>query len=202
MTAMLKLPISLISKEENMFCQRLRALSASPRALAPLLFLLALGLASCSSPAGGTVATSTPSPISPTQEQLFQIGKPAPVGPWVITITGAYLTSGDSSYTSPQGKTLLVFNISYQNRSNQTATMNGAAGWSLRDSSGMSFPVNTQSGYSSFRVESVAAGDNSSGELVFEVPQSVHHFILTYAPTAGGSPATWEVGCGADVCME
>jgi hypothetical protein len=144
---------------------------------------------SASPPVTGTQPHSTP---VGTQSHA-KVGEQVAVGTtWLITITNVSESSGDSSYTPPEGKQLLIFAISEQNRSSQAVSVNGAADWSLRDSAGTSFQV-VNTAYGEMPVDSVVAGDTSSGELVYEVPVSTHQFILTFAPTVGGGQNIWDI---------
>lgn len=111
---------------------------------------------------------------------------------WVITINTVTPSSGDSSYTPPSGKHLLIFDISQQNRTSQTMTTGGAADWSLSDSTGTVFQV-VKTAYGELPVESVEAEATSRGELVYEVPVSVDHLTLKFAPLSGGDQAVWDI---------
>ena len=111
---------------------------------------------------------------------------------WLITVTKVSLSSGDNSYTPPEGKQLLVLSISEQNRSGQEAGVNGAADWKLQDGAGTSFQV-VNTAYGEMPVDRVEAGGTSSGELVYEVPTSTHQFTLTFAPTAGDGQNVWDI---------
>jgi hypothetical protein len=164
--------------ERNMFRQSLRSFLL-------LLFPLALWLTACSAPISGTSVTPTP------RVAQGKVGEPLPVGAtWVITLNSATISSGDSSYSPPAGKQLLIFDLSQRNRSSQAALTNGAADWGLRASGGSTFAV-VKTDYGELPVESVQAGETSRGELVYEVPDSLHHFTLLFA--SGGSQAAWDI---------
>jgi Domain of unknown function (DUF4352) len=175
-----------------------------PRLYVCLLFLFAFvfGLVACSSPAGGQ-AGSTPAPtarLSPSGSTasttpIYKVGAQVPVGSWMITIQ-TYSSTGDTSYTPPAGSRLLVFTISQQNRGSQPATANGAADWSLQDNSGTTFALVTQSGYGTFATQSVEAGQTATGTLVYEVPTTTQHVLLTFNSATDGSQANWDVSPG------
>lgn len=156
------------------------------------LFVFVSGLVACSSPSGGQAGSGAAPTGTPAHHT---VGEHVVVGPWMITIAD-YSSSGDTSYTPKAGDGLLVFNINQQNRGSQPVTAHGAADWSLRDDQGTAFPLITQSGYGTFPATSVAAGETATGTLVYEVPTSTRHVLLTFAPATGGTQATWDVPLG------
>ena len=158
-----------------------------------LSLLLVFMISACSSGSASSPLVDTRSSSTPTPESHFKVGEPVAVGAtWVITVTNVSLSSGDSSYTPPQGKQLFLIAISQQNRSSQVASVSGAVDWSLQDSTGTSFQV-IHSAYGEMPVENVEAGATSTGELVYEVPTSVGHLTLTFAPASGGDPKIWDL---------
>jgi hypothetical protein len=175
-----------------------------PRLYVCLLFLFAFvsGLVACSSPADGQ-AGSTPAPratpatssSTASNTPIYKVGAQVPVGSWMITIQ-AYSSTGDTNYTPKAGYSLLVFTISQQNRGSQPATANGAADWSLQDSSRTTFALVTQSGYGTFASQSVEAGQTATGTLVYEVPTNTQHFLLTFNSVTDGTQASWDVSPG------
>ncbi len=161
------------------------------------IFVLPLLLVACASdpaiaPVDNTQASSTvtsasetPTP-TPTPEPHYKVGEQVTVGTtWVITITNVSVSSGDSSYTPAEGKQLLLFAITEKNQSNQSASVKGAADWDLRDSNGNGYKV-VKTAYGEMPVDNVAVGENATGELVYEVPDDVHTFVLTFGSTSGG----------------
>jgi len=153
------------------------------------VFSACVGGGSASPPVAGTQPDSTP---VGTQSHA-KVGEQVAVGTtWLITITNVAPSSGDSSYTPPVGKQLLIFAISKHNQSSQAVSENGAADWSLRDSTGTPFQV-VKTAYGEMPVDSVEAGATSGGELVYEVPVSTHQFTLTFAPTSGGGQNIWDI---------
>jgi Domain of unknown function (DUF4352) len=162
--------------------------------------LLSSVFAACSGNPDSSPVTNNSTPVS-TQAQSTPVSTPPPskvseqvaVGTtWLITLTKVSLSSGDNSYTPPEGKQLLVLSISEQNRSGQEASVNGAADWKLQDSTGASFKV-VKTAYGEMPVDQVEAGGVSSGELVYEIPTSGHHFTLTFAPMSGDGHNVWDV---------
>jgi hypothetical protein len=157
------------------------------------LLLLVFMISACSSGSASSPVVDTRLSSTPTPEPLFKVDEPVAVGTtWVITVTHVSLSSGDSSYTPPKGKQLFLIAISEQNRSSQVASVNGAVNWSLQDSTGTSFQV-VHSAYGEMPVENVEAGATSTGELVYEVPTSVGHLTLTFAPASGDGPKIWDI---------
>lgn len=165
-----------------------RFLQVSPLLLLLLVFLFsACSNGSVSSPVVDT-RSSTPTP-----EPHSKVGDQVAVGTtWVITVTGVTLSSGDSSYTPPEGKQLFIIGISEQNRSSQVASVNGAAGWSLQDNTGTAFQL-VHSAYGEMPVENVEAGNTSTGDLIYEVPNSARQITLTFTPTSEGGPKIWDI---------
>lgn len=167
-----------------------------------ILLLLVFVISACSDgpvspPVTETQPLSTPtsalSSATPTSEPHFRVGEQVAVGTtWVVTLSNVTPSSGDSSYTPPAGKQLLIFAISQQNRSSQAASVNGAADWSLRQSTGASFQA-IKTDYGEMPIDNVEPGASSNGELVYEVPVSVHHFLLTFTPTSGEDLRIWDI---------
>jgi hypothetical protein len=169
------------------------------RVLLLMLGLLVVVLAGCGTTvAGGTTeatATEAPAPPTPTATPIphYKVGDQVMVGTtWLITIHGVTVSSGDSSYMPPAGKVLLIFDIGLMNRTSQAAPAGGAADWSLRDDSGTLYKA-VSTAYGEPPSGSVEAGEESRGDLVVEVPNSVHQFLLMYAPAAGGDLAIWDI---------
>jgi hypothetical protein len=163
--------------ESNMFHQSLRSFLL-------LLFPVAVVLTACSAPISGPSVTPTP------HMAQGKVGEPLPVGAtWVITLNSATISSGDSSYTPAAGKVLLIFSLSQRNRSSQQAQTNGAADWSLR-ANGNTFAV-VKTAYGELPVGSVQPAETSEGDLVYEVPESIHRFTLTFMQ--GDNQATWDI---------
>lgn len=181
-----------------MICTRLSG-SALLVLVVPLL-LTACGSAGVTTIPGaptttvGAQATRTATlPPTSTPRPHYQVGEPAQVGDsWLVTLTSATVSSGDSAYQPQAGNHYLVLEVTQQNQSAEALTVNSQTEWMLRDSTGQAYSLVTTD-YGAPPSGAIDAGASQQGQLVYEVPSSEQQFTLTFAPAGGSEQATWDI---------
>jgi hypothetical protein len=169
------------------------------------LVLLVLTLVACGSSQANTGTAVTPTPTTPAQQQQptptpkpthFTVGQTVNVGNiWQISITHIRTEQGGQYDPTPTpGNTYLVISIAAKNISSTEQSFYGSAEFTLRDPSGQSF----QSGYVSDARQSpsgkVEAGGPISGDIVYTVSKSVHHFTLSFETNMFAAGQTiWDI---------
>jgi hypothetical protein len=139
-------------------------------------------------------ATSTPAPPpTPTPRPHYKVGDQAQVGnSWLVTITSAVISSGDSAYQPQEGNRYLVIDVTQQNQSSQALSVNSQTEWVLRDGTGQSYAL-VMTDYGEPPNGTIDAGASQQGQLVYEVPSSEGQFTLTFASTGGSEQAIWDI---------
>jgi hypothetical protein len=165
----------------------------------PLLFTACASSGSGNTPGQPTAtivaqATSTPTlPPMPTPRPHYKVGDQVQIGDsWLVTITNATTSSGDSAYLPKEEDSYLVIDVTQQNQSSQALSVNSQAEWVLRDSMGQSYAL-VKTDYGEPPNGTIEAGASQQGQLVYEVPSSEHQFTLTFAPTGSSEQAIWDI---------
>lgn len=139
-----------------------------------------------------TTSTLAHSP-TPTPRPHYNVGDQAQVGTsWLVTITSAVISSGDSVYQPQEGDRYLVVNVTQQNQSSQALTVNSQTEWLLRDGTGQSYAL-VMTDYGEPPNGTIDAGASQQGQLVYEVPSLESQLTLTFAPTGGSEQAIWDI---------
>src|SRR6266702_4392767 len=141
---------------------------------------------------GNTPATgNTPAPT--TAPAWNSIGKPVVVNAdWTVTLNSVKKSTGSEFDQPKAGNIYLVVNVTMQNTSGATQNASSIGQWSLKDSSGQ---TDTQDiTYGNGPDGTVAANGKIRGNIAYEVPKSVHSFILQFVPDIGSTDlAEWTV---------
>jgi hypothetical protein len=169
-----------------------------------------IGIIGASMAASGGHQTATPSTTQPTQQVTSQpihppaaqvaqsntIGKPVQVGDtWVVTVNSVK-TSAGSEYIYPEsGYTYLVVNVTLKNTSSSVQLMSSFYLFSLKDQTGQQYPETGNYSGKAAPNGNVSPGSLLKGEMVYEVPSSMHTFTLSftssYPPT--NDMAEWKL---------
>jgi hypothetical protein len=136
-------------------------------------------------PAAGS--TPVPAPASNT------IGKPVVVNAdWTVTLQKVSTSTGSDVDKPKAGNILLVVNVTMHNTSGSTQNASTAIQWSLKDSTGQTYTQDIFFGNGPDGT--VAAGGLIRGSIAYEVPKSVHSFILQFVAGIGSNDlAEWNV---------
>ena len=136
-------------------------------------------------PATGTTPVSTSSPNS--------IGKPVVVNAdWTVTLNKVSTSTGTEFDMPKTGNVFLVVNVTLHNTSGSTQNASSLVQWSLKDTTGQTY--NEDIGFGGEPGGTVAKGGLIRGNIAYEVPKSVHSFILQFVAGIGSNDlAEWNV---------
>jgi flagellar basal body-associated protein FliL len=133
--------------------------------------------------------TTQPTSKSSTQAQT-KVGVPFVVNDtWTVTVNKVTTNQGDNLLNTPKaGNIYLVVNVTLKNTSSQNQDASSLGMFSLKDSTGQTYNQNIAFGQSPDG--HVAAGSLVRGDIAYEVPKSMHNFILQFVPSFGSSELT------------
>ncbi len=133
--------------------------------------------------------TTQPTSKSSTQPQT-KVGVPFVVNDtWTVTVNKMSTNQGDNLLNTPKaGNIYLVVNVTLKNTSSQNHGASSLGMFSLKDSTGQTYNQNIAFGHSPDG--QVAAGSLVRGDIAYEVPMSMHSFILQFVPSLGSSDLT------------
>jgi flagellar basal body-associated protein FliL len=129
-----------------------------------------------------TPALPTPTtPANPVTGNTGTVGQPIQAGAnWIVTVTHVDETNSSAIPPVP-GQAYLEINISLKNTQATSQLVSSLLQFTLVDSSGHSY--HEAVGDTNVRQPldaNVAPGQTLSGQLPYEVPQSMHTFVLTF----------------------
>jgi len=149
----------------------------------------------------GMLATMNTQPITSsnttnstsTSNNPNAIGAPVVVNSdWTVTVNKVFTSTGSEFDQPKPGNILLVVNVTLQNTSSQTQNASSLAQWSIKDSTGQTY--NQDITFGGGPDGTVAAGGVIRGNIAYEVPASVHNYIVQFVPGIGSSDlAEWNV---------
>ena len=133
--------------------------------------------------------TTQPTSKSSTQAQT-KVGVPFVVNDtWTVTVNKVSTNQGDNLLNTPKaGNVYIVVNVTLKNTSSQNQSASSLGMFSLKDSTGQTYNQNIAFGHSPDG--QVAAGSLVRGDIAYEVPKSMHSFILQFVPSLGSSDLT------------
>jgi hypothetical protein len=158
---------------------------------------LVLVLVGCGSTVqSGTTVTAQPAQPQPTATKAVAIpvvGKSYVVNStWTVTVNGAKTSQGSDYVTPKSGNVFLIVDVTLKNTSTQVQHASGFVQWSIKDSTGQKYdgtflPGTTDPG------GALAPGSIIRGQLAYEVPKSIHTYILQFNDFGSSDIAEWEI---------
>ncbi len=167
--------------------------------IAAVVILIAIiGIASNSgkSNTGTAVTTSgNSSTANSTNTQHFKVGDTVKVGDtWQIIVNSVKTDDGGQFSALKSGDTYLVLDISMTNLSSTEQNVSSMLFFTLQDSTGQKYDETIDPNASSTLDGKVEAGSPLRGSLAYEVPSSIHSFVLNFSPDIVGSGQTiWDL---------
>jgi hypothetical protein len=158
-----------------------------------------------SQPTTTTRPATTGQPPQPTTQPALQptspptqantIGQPVQVGDtWMVTVNSVKKSSGDDISTPKAGNTFLVFNVTLKNTSSTKQDVSSILMFIVRDATGQQYNETITTFTKSPPDGTVSPGSLLRGELVYEVPASMHTFTFTFqSDFAGNVTADWNI---------
>ncbi len=147
-----------------------------------------------------TVATSVASTVTTSSSSSNSsnatkgsIGTPVVVdSDWTVTLNSVKTNTGSQFDQPKAGNIFLVVNVTLHNTSSTTQPASTAIQWSLKDSTGQTY--NQDITFGGGPDGTIAAGGLLRGNIAYEVPKSVHSFILQFVAGIGSKDlAEWNV---------
>ena len=133
-----------------------------------------------------TAPPDTPVPTQPPNPR-GEIGVPQTSGNWLVTVNSIKPTPGDEFDTPKAGDQYIAINLTVKNVGTSNNTM-ADIDFTLRDSQGDSFDSVVLNGHNE-PTGDVIAGQQVRGDLVYEVPKSLHTFVLLFDDSFDASQA-------------
>jgi Domain of unknown function (DUF4352) len=152
-----------------------------------------------------TQPATTGQPPQPTTQPALQptspptqantIGQPVQVGDtWMVTVNSVKKSSGDDISIPKAGNTFLVFNVTLKNTSSTKQNVSSALMFIVKDATGQQYTETFTTFTKSPPDGTVSPGSLLRGELVYEVPASMHTFTFTFqSDFAGNDTADWNI---------
>jgi hypothetical protein len=152
-----------------------------------------------------TQPATTGQPPQPTTQPALQptspptqantIGQPVQVGDtWMVTVNSVKKSSGDNISTPKAGNTFLVFNVTLKNTSSTKQNVSSILMFIVKDETGQQYNETITTFTKSPPDGTVSPGSLLRGELVYEVPASMHTITFTFqSDFAGNVTADWNI---------
>lgn len=135
--------------------------------------------------------TATPTPTAPTMH--YKVGQRLQInGIWQVAVTTAHTSSGDQNAKPKPGNTFLLIDIEMKNISSQPQTVSSLSQYTLHDTVGQTYPPTPLSSAPT-PDGTLQAGASLKGTLTYEVPATIHAYILGFLPIEEGQPVLWDI---------
>ena len=126
-------------------------------------------------------APTTQPATQPPQVNTNSIGKAVQVsGTWLVTVNSAKTTNGDQFDTPKTGNTYLVVDVTLQNTSSTNQVVSSFIMFSLKDSTGQQYTQTFTSFAKASPDGTLKPNSLLRGQMVYEVPTSVHMFTFSF----------------------
>lgn len=111
------------------------------------------------------------------------IGKPVQVGDtWVVTVNSVKTHAGSEFSQPKSGYTYLVVDVTLKNISSSNQNASTLIMFSLKDQTGQQYDLAITDFAKSSPDGAVSPGSLLRGEIVYEVPSTMHTFTLSFRP--------------------
>jgi hypothetical protein len=129
----------------------------------------------------------TPQPTQPQpQQQTPTVGQAYDAGNWQVTVNGTSIGQGNEFEQPKAGNQYLVVHVTLKNTSGQTQTASSMLMWALKDSAGQTYNETILTTAKASPDGKVADNGVLAGDLVYEVPTTVHNYTVQFTPDLGG----------------
>jgi hypothetical protein len=139
-----------------------------------------------------TSSGNTPAPST----QHFIVGQVVKVGDiWNVTVNSVKKSPGDAISQPKSGNIYLIIDVTMKNVSTQEQNVSSLVSFSLQDSTGQKY-TETITDLSDIHAPDgkVEAGALLRGQLVYEVPASLHAYMLSFqADFLSAGQTTWDI---------
>ncbi len=145
--------------------------------------------------AGNTPTSSGVTPTTQTTTGNGKVGQAVQAGPnYSVTVNSVKTSTGDSVFSPKAGNTYIVIDVTVKNTSSSPQDVSSLINFELQDSTGQKY----QEAFTDIGTPpdqtGLTPGGLIRGQLVYEVPASMHQFTLSYVDILGdGTLATWNL---------
>ena len=143
-----------------------------------------------------TVGATTTRTSAPTQQTVahHQVGDAITTADWQVTITSARAYAGNPyQFETPRdGDTFLVVKGTFKNLTDQSQPLSTLLFFTLQDTQGNTY---LEAVLNSVRSPDspVLANRSTQGEWGYEVPASIHTFVLIFSDDPGHTTFAWDI---------
>lgn len=155
-----------------------------------------------STPTGGGTPTSavtpstsdtTPTSVAPTGNG--KVGQAVQAGPnYLVTVNSVKTSTGDDISQPKSGNIYIVIDVTVKNTSTSPQDVSSFINFELQDSTGQKYDTAFTDIGTPPDQTGLQPGRLIRGQLVYEVPTSIHQFTFSYVDFLGnGTLATWDL---------
>ena len=144
---------------------------------------------------GDTPTSNAITPTSQTTTGNGKVGQAIQAGPnYAVTVNSVKTSSGDSVFSPKAGNTYIVIDVTVKNTSSSSQDVSSLINFELQDSTGKKYTEAFTDIGTPPDQTGLTPGGLIRGQLVYEVPASMHQFTLSYVDLLGdGTLATWSL---------
>lgn len=144
---------------------------------------------------GGNTPTSGTTPTTGTTTGNAKVGQTVQAGPdYAVTVNSVKTNTGDSVFSPKAGNIYMVIDVTVKNTSTSSQDVSSLINFELQDSTGQKYTetftdIGTPPDQTGLQPNALIRG-----QLVYEVPTSMHQFTFSYVDLLGsGTLATWNL---------
>jgi len=149
-----------------------------------------------STPAAGDTPTSNGvTPTTQTTTSNAKVGQAVQAGPnYSVTVNSVKTSTGDSVFSPKAGNIYLVIDVTVKNTSSSPQDVSSLINFELQDSTGQKYTETFSDIGTPPDQTGLPPGKLIRGQLVYEVPASMHQFTFSYVDLLGdGTLASWDL---------
>ena len=144
---------------------------------------------------GDTPTSSGITPTSQTTTNNAKVGETVQAGPnYAVTVNSVKTSTGDSVFSPKAGNIYLVIDVTVKNTSSSPQDVSSFVNFELQDSTGQKYEETFTGIGTPPDQTGLQPGRLIRGQLVYEVPTSMHQFTFSYIDYLNSSTlATWDL---------
>jgi hypothetical protein len=145
--------------------------------------------------AGNTPTSSGVTPTSQTTTSNAKVGQTVQAGPnYAVTVNSVKTNTGDEFNQPKAGNIYIVIDVTVKNTSSSPQDVSSFINFELQDSTGQKYDEAFTDIGTAPDQTGLPAGRLIRGQLVYEVPTSMHQFTLSFVDILGnGVLASWDI---------
>ena len=154
-----------------------------------LAFLISAGRQSSTAQQQFATQPASQPTIAPTQT-IFKVGETDSNTVWSMRLNSVNTSTGDQAYPPDAGTIYLVADVTIGNLLSYSQDVSSRLSFQVQDSAGQTY----DEAYTDIGADpngSIQPGSVLHGQIVFEVPKTMHDFTLQFQENGDGSTGTW-----------